>query len=736
MHLPHPTLALTPLLACLALVFAQPKAAAQEADSTGSPATPQVSVDNLPMVRVKAAAAKLKSEGNASYTNDATQASTGLSLAQRDTPQSLTVITRQRIDDQGLQRLGEVLQQTTGLSSRQLDSDRLRFSARGFGVDSYLIDGMPSTTDGGASRGEGEGDTALLDRVEILRGAAGLMTGMGSPSASINSVRKKADSKTLTGKVSASVGSWQSRRATGDVSTPLNHDGSLRARLVAVHDDRGSHVNGYRNKKNQIYATLSAELGPSTLLQLGVDERRTRPTGTTWGGLPMWTSDGQALLLDRSASNGADWAFWHSTQRNAFISLEQKLGADWLLRANLTQQNTSENRELLWLSGAPDRQTGLGMETSGHKTSSAGRNRQLNLQANGRFSLLGKRHELLFGLNHGQAKTKTRGHEELSIQPPGNFFRWDGSFPRPEFSPQPTWHESDDHQESALYGVSRLSLTQGLKAIVGARMTTVKVSDYEDGKLTSSYENRNELNPYAGLVQDLGEQISAYASITRIFKPQSAKDRKGEFVGALRGSAKELGLKGEFLDGKLIASAALFRIEQDNLAQKDVGHFVPDSKPPVEASYGAKGAYTQGAELEITGEPLAGWQLSLGLSHFKGKDAKGQDINTTEPRQTAKLYTSYRPGGALQGLTLGAGINWQSSSYSKATDPLKKSVMLERPAYSLVSASVAYEFAKQWSAALHVDNLLDKRYYSQLGFYSQGAWGAPRNFRLSGSYSF
>lgn len=142
---------------------------------------------------------------------------TGLGLTVRETPQSVSIVTEQRILDQNLATVADVIANGVGVSVNEVDDVRNTFSARGFEIKNYQVDGVPLawTLAGGA--GETVADVSLYERVEIVRGATGLLTGAGDPSASINLVRKHADSEVLGGYVGASVGSWNTWSVSADV---------------------------------------------------------------------------------------------------------------------------------------------------------------------------------------------------------------------------------------------------------------------------------------------------------------------------------------------------------------------------------------------------------------------------------------------------------------------------------------------------------------------------------------
>lgn len=239
--------------------------------------------------------------------------------------------------------------------------------------------------------------------------------------------------------------------------------------------------------------------------------------------------------------------------------------------------------------------------------------------------------------------------------------------------------------------------------------------------------------PYAGLLYDINENYTAYVSYTGIFNPQDKQDRNGNWLDPLEGKAYEAGIKGEFLEGRLNASAAVFQINQDNLAQDDVGYLVPGTLN--QASRAANGTRSRGFDLEVSGEVSPGWNVAAGWSHWIARDGDGSPIQTDQPRSLVRLFTTYRLPGDWNRLTVGGGVNWQSHVYTIANGPNGEE-RVGQGSYALVNLMARYRFDKRLSAQLNVNNLMDRKYYSQIGFYSQGAWAAGRSATLTMRYQY
>ena len=696
----------------------------------------------LPQIEIRGQSLGATTEGTGSYTTGKARTALPLNMALRDTPQSISVVTQQRIEDQGLVTVTDVVNNVTGVSVNQYETNRAGFTARGFDIDNLQIDGVPTTWDQPWSSGEVLGSLATYDRVEVVRGATGLMTGAGNPSAAINLVRKRASSKELTGSAEIGVGSWRERRAMADVSTPLNRDGSVRARLVGEYEAGDSWISLMTKKSHTLYGTVEADLGPRTLLSAGYSRQKTDPKGPMWGGLPYWYTDGTQTNWDIAKTSAAGWTRWGTEYDNFFANLDHEFENGWKLRATYSHGDRKADSALLYLSGIPDRVTGLGMGAFAGAYQTHTKQDDLGLHANGPFTLGGRKHEAAFGYLHSrqQFNSDSRDADFGAGGTPsvGDFNNWSGNYP------EPAWHAADFYESSvttqqALYGVARFSLADPLKLIVGARLTNYDKTGH--GRYAEAYQLKRdrELTPYAGLVYDINDNYSAYASYTSIFQPQNLKDYAGKMLDPIEGKSAEAGVKGEFLEGRLNVSFALFRIKQDKLGQ-EAGLVDRDGAGPLapEAWYrSAAGATSRGVEFEIAGQLARGWNASIGYTRFHAEDAAGADINSVYPRKLLRLFTTWQLPGNWKALTVGGGVNWEGRSYTNDPNaPANSSGRIEQPAYGLLNLMARYDIDKQWSAQFNLNNALDKRHFGMFAAYGAITYAAPRGAALSVKYRF
>lgn len=685
---------------------------------------------------------------NGAYTIGATRTATPLDMSLRETPQSVSVITQQRIIDQNLLSITDVANNVTGVSVNQYETHRGGFTARGFDIDNLQVDSIPTTWNQAWSSGEVMGSLAQYDRVEVVRGATGLMTGAGNPSAAINLVRKRASSKQLAGSAEVTVGRWDKRRVMADVSTALNESGSVRGRVVGEYIDSDSWVQYVKNNEHTFYATVEADLTSATKLTAGFSRQQISPEGSMWGGLPYRYSDGTPTNWDRSKTTGAPWTRAASAANNTFVELDHSFANGWDLRATYTRGERDGDSHLLYLSGVPDRATGIGLGSFPNSYLTHSVQNDFSLHASGTFELGGRQHDAAFGYLHAKndfnSDNRAPSYPNIPGVAPGagpdvgDFNNWNGAaYPEPTWA-APSFYEASELTQQGLYGMARFALSDTLKLVLGARLTNY---EKEGGGLWSApyrLKYTNEITPYAGLVFDLNDRYSLYASYTDIFQPQNLKDVSSNLLDPIVGESSEVGIKGEFFDRRVNAALAVFYIKQDKLGQP-AGVFQPgDSGVIGEAYYrAADGATSKGIEIDISGELAPGLNASLGYSIYRAEDAAGNGFNTIYPRGLLRTYATYRLPGEWSKLSIGGGVNYEGRTWTVDPGvPAGVNGLILQKSYALVNLMARYEFSKQLSAQLNFNNVTDRNTFAMFAAYNQITYAAPRNASLTLRYRF
>ncbi|WP_223591932.1 TonB-dependent siderophore receptor [Pseudomonas sp. A-R-19] len=686
------------------------------------------------------------SEDSHAYTIGSTSSATGLPLSLRETPQSVTVITRQLMDDQGATSLVDALRRAPGISVQNYDSERWEFSSRGLPITNFQYDGVNTDYDGVYDYGTTSTDMAAYDRVEIIKGATGLMTGAGDPSATVNLIRKR-PTPAFKASISGTVGSWDNYRSEGDISGPLSASANVRGRLVAVYQDRSAYMDHYRNSKDIAYGIVEADLTPDTLVSVGIDQQNTRSRGASWTGFPMYYSDGSRTDFSRSFNPATDWSRRDFTNQTLFASVQQQLANDWALKLSYDRKHRQHDTFLASASGGnPDPVSGNGMFMYMGKFKGDQVQDNIDVNLSGPFTLAGREHELIAGFMSMNTRQDIPVYG--SVYPPvdGSIFDWRGEFAKPEIPRVGT----DDivQRQTGAYLAARLKPIDDLTLILGARVSDfsgrddLDYSDPQTTDLRDSYRQSGVVTPYAGLVYDLDDTYSVYASYTSIYQPQMSKDANRQLLDPVQGNSHEAGIKAEYFGGRLNARFALYRIEQDNIAEYVSG-------VDTESVYRAvQGASTKGFEIELAGELRDGWNLSAGYTYNHTRDAEGDYVyssvlQTTAPEQVVRVFSTYRLSGAWDRLTVGAGVSWQSEFFGNVLRPdpadsvnFGQPSTITQPGYALVDAMARYRFNEHLSTTLNVKNLFDKTYYTGLGNFGTGFYGEPRTVQLTTRWDF
>ncbi|MEX5567181.1 TonB-dependent siderophore receptor [Pseudomonas syringae] len=661
-------------------------------------------------------------EGSQSYTTGPMQTATKLPLTIRETPQAVTVVTRQRMDDQAMTSINDVVRYTPGLFLDQSSGPgRQTYTSRGFDIDNIMYDGLPASYSGYTAGVQP--NLAMFDHVEVIRGATGLATGSGNPSAAINMVRKRPTAVpqvTLTG----TVGSWDDYRGVFDASGPLNDSRTVRGRIVGSYQDANSFRDKEKSDHGVFYGVVEADLSDATTATLGLS-RQEDQTNYFWGGLPLGV-DGHHLNLPRSTYSGSDWENKKIRIDTVFGELEHRFDNDWKLRV----AGSSSSLDGLFSGTYLSRYNGP-LETTAYQSKPEEQQTAFDAYASGPVEAFGRTHEVVVG-------TSRRVYDQTSNE----YSPYDTGLPigapKPDFVRNGKTHSIAT--QDAVYLTTRLSLADPLTLILGGRLDWY---DYDDRVGDEDYKVTRNLTRYAGLIYKLDEHHSLYTSYTDVFQPQSAQDLSGKVLKPVVGENYEVGIKGEYFNGALNTSLAVFQIDQKNLKTQSP----TQAGCAVLTCYDAAGLVrSQGIEMELQGALTENWQVGAGYTYARThylKDAdpanKNQQFNTDTPEHLFKVSTVYRLQGALEKMRVGGNVYWQSRMYNDIalTDG---SYRLEQGSYAVADLMAGYQVSKNLDLQLNANNIFDRTYYTAIGassvWGSTDVYGNPRSYALTAKYSF
>jgi len=698
----------------------------------------------LPTVTVSADALDATTENSGSYTTG------GITIGKatrtlKETPQSVTVMTRYRLDDQNMRTIDDALLSAPGIVAEYQSSTERRFYSRGFEIEQVQYDGVTTQRGNGFSTSP---DLAPYDRVEILRGPAGLFNGAGTPGGTVNLVRKRPTPYQQL-QVQARAGSWNFKRLDADLSTPLNASGSVRGRVIAAREDRDFFFDYATAKKDLVYAIVETDLGPRTTLAAGLNYERTDSV-PYYTGLPRY-SNGVDLGLPRSIYNNGGWSVSDIQNTTLFADLNHHFNDDWKLKLAVTRMR-EDNHETTGAAYNPvNITTGLGPMISAFDQHLEGQQTSMDAHLNGSFAALGRKHDMLVGATYQKwtYDNDSQAYSGFAYNP----FTYD---PR-NFQTKPTTFARAagattlEREQTGLYGSLRLAIAERTKLLLGGRASRWETSTLNrvTGATSAAYKQSTVFTPFTALTYDLTPVWTTYASYATIFRSQADRfTAAGERLDAVKGSNVELGLKGALLDGRLNASLALFRTLEDNRSSVDPDHPSPCAGSPTGgACYVSEGKVrSQGLDAELTGAITPRWQLSAGYTFNQTKyltdltatgaasGNQGQPLASFTPRHLLRVWSAYKLPGQQSAWTVAGGVNFQTEAFktnASSNNATAPTIRVAQSTYAVWSARVSYQINRNLQAAINLNNIFDKSYYRTIGTGTGNWYGDPRNVMVS-----
>jgi outer membrane receptor for ferric coprogen and ferric-rhodotorulic acid len=648
------------------------------------------------------------------------EGATNLPLTIKETPQSISTIDQDAMRNFATTGTNDALRLGTGLTVDAWETNRTSYSARGFDIMLTQVDGLGMTNDWGLV--VGQEDTYLFDRIELIRGANGLLTGVGNASGTINYIRKRPLNHD-GGEIVARAGSDDLVRAALDYNKVLTASGTWAARLVVAHEDKDSYLRALHDRRTTLYGVVEGQIGSSGALTAGFTYAESLQRSPMWGSLTLMLADGSQAEFDSSASTSQDWTRWELRSASAFVEYAHTFSGDWEAKVTYNHRTGDEAVKLFYaysLTGTlNDDYTGL--YAWPYRSDAESESDIVDASLNGRFDAFGRRHEAIVGVALSKQKTYSEFYSIVSspsaVLPA---FPYAG-----DVYAEPVWGATDvgndgNQELTRVYAATRLALTDRLKAIAGLNAIHLKrdgTSIYGGG-VNLDNETTDEVSPYAGLTYDVTDNLLAYASYSDIFQAQDQRDINGQFLAPMKGVNVEVGLKAEWLKRRLLTTVALFNAEQLGLATE--AGFDPVSQS---SYYEPKDVESRGFELEATGRIGDYTNLTAGFTRMELTGPDGNDIYEWIPRTIVSLRVDSRLS-ALPRLKFGAGLRWQSD--------ISKAGAARQDAYLLVNIFAAYEVTRTATVRLNIDNLLDEKYLRTVQF---GAiYGAPRQFSLACEY--
>lgn len=649
---------------------------------------------------------------------------TGLDLAISETPQSISIITDEQMRLFSATDINDALRLATGVTVEAWETNRTNYMARGFEIKNTQIDGIGMPNNWGIITGAV--DSYQFEKIEVIRGANGLLTGVGNSSGTINFVRKRPTNE-KQGELSFTGGSESLWRIQGDYSTPLG-DSGWAARITGAYQDGDSYLRDLGDDRGFVAAAIDGQLGEHSTLTFGYVNQQTHTDGNMWGALVLDYVDGTQAVFPRDSSPTQDWAHWNTGFQNAYVEYTYGFAQDWELKATYNWREMTDASKLFYVysfAGLELDNTGLWGWPGSYDTTD--RSSLFDVNVSGSFEAFGQQHEAILGVAYSDGKNSLTNRSIPADSPawgPMPAFPYAGNI-----IPEPVWGDDQfysvlNQQIKRAYGATRLQLGDRWHAVLGFNFTEYhRDGDQVDAPHTDQTEE--EISPYAGLIFDLTDDAMIYASYSDIYQPQDQYDIELNYLDPSKGVNYEIGAKASWFDDRLVTTIAFFSAEQENLAT------LAGVTEDLQYWYEGIDVKSEGVELEVAGRINDFVSINAGFTTLSlDGEEDGGDVYPWVPRQSANLWlTSKFPG--LTALELGLGGRWQADIENVDT---ASGGAVRQDSYVTLDAFANWDINDKLWVRANIDNLTDEKYITSL--YNIGYYSAPAQYRLTMGFRF
>lgn len=644
---------------------------------------------------------------------------TGLTMELNETPQSISVISSEQIKNFAANSINDVMKMATGITVQQGETNRTRYTSRGFDIKSTQLDGIGLPNSWGLVTGVME--SYGYEEVEVIRGANGQLTGIGNAGGTINYVRKRPTNEN-EGEVAVALGSDALKRLEADYSVLLTESGSWAARVVAVLEDSESYLDGLEDDHTYLSVIVDGQVTDNSTVTFGASYQDANSDGIMWGGLPLAYANGTQADFDASTSPTQDWTMWDTENISAFVEYSYIFDNDWEVKTTYNKQESDNQSKLFLVAGLDNSETNRVTRSSTGRYAGDFSADLFDLTTKGQYQLFNQTHELMFGtsiskstnisFNNPYDKTTTPAYGITPI------------FPYPlDLTPEPVWKEqvetaSLDITLIRMFGSTKINLNDDLFVIAGFNAIDYTREGYNSGGTVLNEEN--EISPYLATTYSITKDTNAYISYSDIYEPQDRYDYYYQFLDPSKGVNYEIGIKSQWLDDHLLTSFAFFSAEQDNIA---VSAGINDEG---KTYYEGTSMKSEGVELEVVGRLTENLNSTFSYTFMDIEDDAGENTSAWEPKNSVKFSLDYTLP-AVPELIVGFGGRWQSETENITG-------VVKQDSYLLVSAFTRWNVSNSFSIQANIDNITDEKYITGLQYV--GFYGAPINASVKATYSF
>ncbi|MFD2141199.1 TonB-dependent siderophore receptor [Ancylobacter oerskovii] len=652
-------------------------------------------------------------DGTVGYVATRSTAGTKTDTPLLETPQSVSVITRQELDDRNVQTLTEAVAYTPGVRTGQSGYDP-RF-------DVFTIRGFDTTYNGiyrdglrwpGANMSVFKIEPYGVENITVLRGPSSALYGLGSPGGLVD-VTSKRPTEEAFGEIELQAGNYDWLQGQFDIGGPLDKDGTLLYRLTGLLRDADSPntLGGGVNDMTYIAPALTWKPNDQTKITfLGEYQKSETPAS-----LPFYGWDGTGT--ETFSRSPGDYNSQPQEQWRIGYSAEHEFNDVFTFRQNLRYGNADTTVRYTSLYGI-DPDTNIGTRGTGYVHDILD-SFAVDNQVQADFVTGAVEHKLLFGLDY----TYLSLDGGIGFGTAADFDFNTGQPLGPTYDPGFNYSRYKQTQnQTGLYIQEQAKFDRWILTLTG-RQDWVDSKDDDLLNGTSENTDDSEFTGRVGLTYVFDNGIAPYVTYSTSFAPNLGVDVNGDAFSPTTSKQIEAGVKYAPTGFDGYFTAAVFQINQEN------GLVTDDTNPLFQVQTGEVRA--RGFELEAVANLGAGLKVRgaytyLDLTNVAGDPTTIGLAPSGQPQNAFAIWADYQfqPGSKLAGLGIGAGVRYTGATWGDSLNSF------ENDAYTLVDAKLSYDFEylnpklKGWSAQINAQNLLDEEYVTCDAGYCY--LGAPR----------
>ncbi|SHM69658.1 TonB-dependent siderophore receptor [Phytopseudomonas punonensis] len=607
-------------------------------------------------------------------------------------PQSISVITADRIRDQGSLTVQDALRYTAGVRGEAFGLDSR--------VDSVMVRGTsPAMFLDGLQQGVGyynntRVDPFTLERIEVLKGPSSMLYGQSPVGGLVNMVSKRPQAEQKT-QIQAQYGTFDRKQLAIDTTGPLNEDGTLLYRVVAIKRDSGSQVDHVHDNRSLLMPSLTwkpnDDIEWTVLANVQKDDSVSSSQFLPHEGTLY---KGRGGRLSSSTFAGEPGFDEYDTEQVALTSnFSWRLDDTWTVRQNLRWQKSKASYQTVygwpWVYEADGRTINrvssiskpeVKMWTADH-------------QGEARFDTGAVQHTLLIGTDyqHSVANEKVGGGDPGALDLYNPIYTgYDGSDITLSDNPEQRVVQQGLYVQDQIRYENWL-LTLGLRR------------DWADNKTEGSRAQKDDATTgRAGLTYLFDNGVAPYISYSESFQPVIGLNNGLTPYKPLEGEQWEMGIKYQPVGSNSLYTAAVFDLREKNRQMSDPN----DPNNTLQSGE----TRVRGLELEAQVEVTSNWDLIGTYTKLDTETLEGEAVNKGKriesvPDNMASVWSKHRFSVAgIPGFSVGAGVRYVGASWDGQDD-------LKTPSTTLFDAMLGYQY-QNWDFSVNATNLADETYYT------------------------